>query len=130
MSPSKQGFRLASSRRLATWLTVLCLLFVATAAYAFSITITKNLKQMVGPSRHVNMEGTYTLSAGETALTSVQIVTLDSSRRFLSSAGGSFTGSTWKAGVGDFALAYYYVEFRVRTSTGATQVYRTATFTW
>jgi hypothetical protein len=91
--------------------------------------ITQNSKTMVGPSRHVQMAGTYTLTTGELSLTSVQIITLDSSGSWLSSASGSKTGSTWTAGVGDFALAYYYVEFKVSTTTG-TATYRTPTYTW
>lgn len=116
-------------RRWITTLSLLALLLIPAIAFAFSYTVTQNSKAMVGPSRHVQVAGTYALSAGELSLTSVQIVTLDQSGSFLSSASGSKTGSTWTAGVGDFALAYYYVEFKVSTTTG-TRTYRTSTYTW
>ncbi len=112
-----------------TLLPLLILLFLPAVAFAFSYAVTQNTKTQVGTSRHVQMAGTYTLSAGETGLTSVYIVTLDKNRNWLSSASGSKTATTWSAGVGDFALAYYYVEFKVATTTG-TRTIRTPTYTW
>ena len=109
--------------------SLMLFLLIPAAASAFSYTVTQHNKSLVGSSRHVNMAGTYTLTAGETSLLSVYIVTLDQNRNWLSSASGSKTISTWSAGVGDFALAYYYIEFRVATPTG-TRLYKTPTYTW
>lgn len=115
--------------RLPVFFPLLVLLLIPAVAFAFSYTVTQNTKTRVGTSRHVQMAGTYTLTTGETGLTSVYIVTLDRNRQFLSSAVGSKTATTWSAGVGDFALAYYYVEFKVATTTG-TRTFKTPTYTW
>lgn len=108
---------------------LLILLLIPAVAFAFSYAVTQNTKTMVGPSRHVQMAGTYTLTAGETSLTSVRIITEDQNHGWLSAASGSKTATTWTAGVGDFALAYYYVEFKVATTTG-TKTFRTPTYAW
>jgi hypothetical protein len=120
---------LGARRGLPMLFPLLLLLLIPAKAFAFSFTVTQNTKAMVGSSRHVNMAGTYTLTAGETSLTSVQIVTQDQNHSWLSSASGSKTATAWAAGVGDFALAYYYVEFKVATTTG-TKTFRTPIYTW
>jgi hypothetical protein len=120
---------LENPRALAMVISLLALLLVPAVALAFTYTVTQNSKMAVGSSRHVQMAGTYTLTAGELSLTRVQIVTLDRNGNLLSTAVGSSTGTTWSAGVGDFALAFYYVEFKVSTTTG-TRTYRTSTYSW
>lgn len=124
---SVTGARLLS---LVRWAAFACLLAAPTSAHAFTYNITVHSKQLVGTSRHVNMAGTYSLSAGEQSLSLVRIVTLDSSGNLLSWATGSFTSSTWTTSIGDFALVYYYVEFRVRNNSGTTSIYKTPTYTW
>jgi hypothetical protein len=105
------------------------LLLLPAAAHAFSFSITTHTKRQVGSSRLVNLAGSYLLSVGEERLEAVRIVTLDAGGNFLSSAKGSFTTSTWEAGVGDFQLVFYYVEFTVKTATGR-RTFKTQTFRW
>jgi hypothetical protein len=126
MLSSRKKFE--APRGLTVAIVLLALLSLPAVALAFTGTVTQNSKTSAGSSRLVQMAGTYTLAAGET-LVSVYIFTLDHNGNPLSSAHGSSTASTWSAGIGDFALAYYYVELKVATSTG-TATYRTPIYAW
>lgn len=101
-----------------------------TAHAQLNITVTNHTKGMSGAARVVNMAGNYQV-AQNSRLVRVWIQSLDSMGRPVSGANGRYDANrrTWSVGVGDFRLAYYYVEFTVSTPSG-NRVYSTGRYRW